>query len=43
MAELAARNKTIKQPSYLQRTNDVGMVENATVGFAKYISRKLGF
>ena len=22
---------------------DVGMVENATVGFAKYISRKLGF
>ena len=35
MAEFTARNKKIKL--------DVGMVENATVGFAKYISRKLGF
>ena len=36
----------IKQSNSLPSSKnklDVGMVENATVGFVKYISRKLGF
>ena len=42
MAELTARNN---QTALLSSKNklDVGMVKNATVGSAKYISRKLGF
>ena len=40
---LPQENKTVKQPSHLQKNKlDVGMVENAAVGFAKRISRKLG-
>ena len=44
MADFTARNKTIKQPSHLQQNKlDVGVVEDATAGFANYISRKFGF
>ena len=40
MAEFIARNN---QSYYLEKKFDVGMVENATIGVGKYISRRLGF